>query len=335
MGRVRRMSQGFKSALRAVIAGFAALFVLLAVNDAITAIHHGDYYLLGVNSIGYVLLAVVLALSITIAKLSDGHAWSNGLLAGIGMGVPFCIWALHTHSSDPRTWIWFLGHQMMGVYVTLVLLLLATSLWAQSASLWFGRRRLLAALVALGSFGLVSAIMAAGTDLIRFFNIRAAQAIQASTARTQVDMPLPPLALTAMDDKPISASALQGHITVVDFWATWCGACIAELPSLETVYKEYSRDPRVQFLLVDPETEGDTPEKINRFLQRRPISIPVAVDPGTSYFKLSDTLNTEGLPLLLVVDQRRHIRFRENGFESDNKTRRELHVEIDTLLGAK
>jgi hypothetical protein len=86
--------------------------------------------------------------------------------------------------------------------------------------------------------------------------------------------------------------------------------------------------------LVNPEIEGDTREKVDRFLQRRPVPIPVVLDPGPSYFDLSNQLHSNGLPLLIVVDQRGHIRFREYGFESADKTRLELGAEINALLAA-
>jgi thiol-disulfide isomerase/thioredoxin len=323
------MNKGSKSALRAVLMGFAALLLFTVVVYGFKTFSPRN-----VNLTGYVLLAMVLTLSIMVAKFTNGRAWWHGLLAAIGMGVPGVVFLLHTSSPDPRTWVYFIGRPMLWEWVGLVSLVLTTSLWVQSAAFWFGRRRLFAALVAVASVGLVVAVFAAGFGLARFLDARA-QAIQASAAQYQIDIPLPSLALAAMDGTPISASEFQGHITIVDFWATWCGACLAEFPSLEEVHKAYSGNSKVRFLLVDPEIEGDTPEKISSFLQRRPVSIPVALEPGASWFQLNDKLHTSMLPLLLVIDQRGHIRFRDNGFESGDKTARELQGEINTLLVAQ
>jgi thiol-disulfide isomerase/thioredoxin len=327
------MNKISKPSVRAFLLGFGAILLFLAVSRIISAIHPRHYHFLGVEWDGYLLLALVLTLSIMVAKFSDRRVWLHGLLAGIGFGLPLYVSALYTMSPDPRKWVWLLGWPMFGIYVALVSVLLITSLWAQGADLWLKRRRLSAALVLVGSAALVIAIWAAGFALMRFHFARS-QAMQSSTATQQIDMPLPNLALTAMDGRPISANELQGHITVIDFWGTWCGACIAEFPSLEAVHKEYSGNPRVRFLLVNPEIEGDTPEKINRFLQRSPLSIPVALDPEGPYFELSQKLNNNGLPLRIVIDRSGHIRFREYGFASADKTRHELHAEIDTLLAA-
>ena len=320
-----------KPGLLAFILGFAASLLVLAADAVVRAIHHRGYHFLGVDWTGYLLLAPVLTLSIIVAKFSKGRPRVHGLLAGLGFGLPFYISALYARSPHPSTWVWSLGWPMLWVYVALISLLLMTSLWAQSAALWFARRRLFAVLVAVGSIGLVLSFWAAGFALMRFHFARA-QAMQSSVKTQQIDVPLPSLTLTAMDGTPISTSELQGHITVIDFWGTWCGACIAEFPSLEAVHNEYSGNPNVRFLLVNPEIEGDTPEKINRFLQRSSLTIPVALDPEGLYLELSEKLSNDGLPLLIVIDRHRHIHFRENGFESADKTKQGLCGQIDTLL---
>jgi thiol-disulfide isomerase/thioredoxin len=325
------MNKIFKPGLRAFLLGLTASLLFLAVNSLMMAIHHRYHRFPGGNLSGYVLIAAVLILSIMVATFWDGRAWLQGLLAGIGFGLVQYVFALYSLSPHPSTWVWLLGWPMLWMYVAVVSFLVITSLWAQSAALWFARRKIFAVLIATGSAGLVVAICFAGFALMRSHFARA-QAMQSSVTARQIDTLLPSLALTATDGTPISTSELQGQITVIDFWGTWCGACIAEFPSLEAIHKEYSANPRVRFLLVNPETGGDTPEKINRFLQRSSLSIPVALDTKGLYFELSQKLNNNGLPLLIVIDRHGHIRFRENGFESADKTKLGLHAQIDTLL---
>jgi len=42
-----------------------------------------------------------------------------------------------------------------------------------------------------------------------------------------------------VDGKPFDISEYKGKVVIVDFWATWCGPCLAELPNLKKIYQKY------------------------------------------------------------------------------------------------
>jgi len=144
----------------------------------------------------------------------------------------------------------------------------------------------------------------------------------------KLDMPLPELALQQMDGTPIAQSEWRGRVTVLDFWGTWCPPCVQEMPVLSGIAAGYSHDPRVKFLLVNPEMYADSPGKIRAFLQKQHLAIPVALDPAHTFFKIGPMQ----FPAVLVIDRRGHIRYQANGYSGADRTRGELRNEMDELL---
>jgi thiol-disulfide isomerase/thioredoxin len=301
-------SESLKRSFRALLLGFAAFILFLALD---LVFHEGSRIFDGAVAIEFVALIVMAE------RISNWRSWRQGLLAGLGLCAPllittFCIARLRFH-----TWAWGPFAQLLLICGCIVLVI---SAGAQSVGLWRSHRRIAGVLVSLGTIMLVAAGFFAANLLRRD-----------SPLSAQVDKPLPALALTTFDGKPIPLSALQGHITVIDFWGTWCSPCLAELPSVDAVYNEYASNPKVRFLLVSTEIMGDTPEKIAQFVQRRPVSMPMALDPLQTYVKVN---GTELLPLLLVVDQRGRIRFEDSAYGSADQVKRDLHQEIETLIAA-
>jgi len=68
------------------------------------------------------------------------------------------------------------------------------------------------------------------------------------------------------DGEKLKSSDFRGKYYLVDFWATWCIPCIAEIPNLEKIYKEFGGD---QFEIIGLSLD-EKPEAPNKFLKKRP-----------------------------------------------------------------
>jgi thiol-disulfide isomerase/thioredoxin len=132
--------------------------------------------------------------------------------------------------------------------------------------------------------------------------------------------PTPPLQLTGLDSQPWDLARLRGKIVVVNFWATWCGPCVDELPVLGALA---GRDG-VAVVGVNYKEPLDT---IERFTTAHPLPYPVLRDRTGEAFKRW----TPGvMPTTILVDRAGRARWRTVGEIPPDDTR--LRAAIDAML---
>ncbi len=90
---------------------------------------------------------------------------------------------------------------------------------------------------------------------------------------------LPEFKLKLLDGKVVYSKNLRGKVTVIDFWATWCKPCIAEIPEYNRFYREYRRKG-VVFIAVasDSGTEAEVREAAKRLKMEYPVAAPALED---------------------------------------------------------
>src|SRR5690606_14890870 len=74
------------------------------------------------------------------------------------------------------------------------------------------------------------------------------------------------LDLVDANGNAIQLENLKGKVVFINFWATWCPPCIAEMPSIQKLYSEFESDEEVVFLLVEMD---DKPQKAIQFMEKK------------------------------------------------------------------
>ena len=104
----------------------------------------------------------------------------------------------------------------------------------------------------------------------------------------------------------ISLASLKGRVVVLNFWATWCPPCRAEMPSLNRLYQQYASDPDIVFLAVDADGQ---PARSRAFLQKEGYSLPLAFPEGP----MPDALYSGTLPTTIILDKAGNVIMRHEG----------------------
>lgn len=97
----------------------------------------------------------------------------------------------------------------------------------------------------------------------------------------------------------VNLSSFFGKPIVVNFWATWCGPCQAELPEFEEAYKKYNGD--IEFLMVNL-TDGynDTVDSVKQFVNRNKFEFPLYFD---TEYSAANTYSIYSIPQTLFIDK--------------------------------
>jgi thiol-disulfide isomerase/thioredoxin len=121
-------------------------------------------------------------------------------------------------------------------------------------------------------------------------------------------------------DKTMYTADLRGSITVINFWATWCGPCLEELPLISKLNSEYSRK-KVRFIAVSAD-ETENRIAVDRFVKAHGVGMEIWL--GADLDALHRTGLGNELPTTLISDAQGEIVTRVLGKAHQDDIRRPI-----------
>ena len=108
------------------------------------------------------------------------------------------------------------------------------------------------------------------------------------------------------DGEVIELSDQKGKVVFINFWATWCPPCIAEMPSINKLYSEFRDNDKLMFMMVDVDNNR---AKSQKFMDKRKFELPVYT-PASS---IPSSYMSGAIPTTLVLNKYGNVVFKHEG----------------------
>jgi Uncharacterized protein SCO1/SenC/PrrC, involved in biogenesis of respiratory and photosynthetic systems len=113
-----------------------------------------------------------------------------------------------------------------------------------------------------------------------------------------------PIKFTAVDGREVDLAKLTGKVVLVDFWATWCGPCVAELPNVKEAYNKL-HDKGFEIVGISFDKDKGTLEK---FVAEREMKWPQYFDGKVWQNEYGQKYGINGIPSMWLVDKKGNLR---------------------------
>jgi peroxiredoxin len=128
------------------------------------------------------------------------------------------------------------------------------------------------------------------------------------------------LKFSATDGRAVDISQMAGKVVLIDFWATWCGPCVAELPNVKKAYADFHDKG---FEIIGVSFDNDI-ESLKRFVAENNMPWPQFCDGGGWHNAINKDFGINAIPAMYLVDKKGMIR--------DTYGRADLAKKIEVLL---
>jgi thiol-disulfide isomerase/thioredoxin len=126
-------------------------------------------------------------------------------------------------------------------------------------------------------------------------------------------MAVEPFTVTDLDGRTLSSADWKGKVVLVNFWATWCPPCLAEIPDLIALQNKY----RDRLVVVGISEDEISPEIVKRFATEKKINYPIAMTSAELQTRFT---GITALPTTFVLDPDGQIAYKRVGILQPQQT---------------
>ncbi|MFQ5521441.1 MAG: TlpA family protein disulfide reductase [Candidatus Methylomirabilia bacterium] len=97
---------------------------------------------------------------------------------------------------------------------------------------------------------------------------------------------------------PLKLADYKGNIVLINFWATWCPPCRAEMPAMERLYRRFKERG---FTIVAISIDAEGGPIVTPFLKKHELTFPVGLDPEMA---VAELYRVQGIPRSFLIDRK-------------------------------
>ncbi len=140
----------------------------------------------------------------------------------------------------------------------------------------------------------------------------------------ELGAPAPPIVAETLKHRPLELAGLEGKVVLLQFWASWCHACVAKLPDLKRLYEQHATDGlEIVGISVDEEIKA-----ARRAVAEQQLGWPQICDRKGLASPLAESYGVDGTPRYFVID-------REGRLAARTLNMKELERKVVELLAVE